>query len=235
MSTKKLLVFQHIEREHSSRIAEYADDRSIELDVIRLWEPYTIPDISLYDGLIILGGPMGVYEDFSSKEDELGAIRTHKGQVPMLGICLGAQLIAHALGADVYPNKKEDKHIKEVGHHTVALTDEGKESPLFKGFPSELTVLQWHGDTFDLPEGATLLATGPACCNQAYSIGNMYGVQFHFEMTLPLLKVIVEAEREWAKVDPELDVEKFFREVEEFEPVMKKQCYQLLDNFLSVS
>lgn len=231
---KKLLVFQHVPREHSSRIAEYASDRSVELHVIRLWESYTIPDVSLYDGLIVLGGPMGVYEDFSSKADELEAIRNYRGKIPMLGICLGAQLIAHALGADVYPHKKDNKHIKEIGHYSVMLTPDGLRSSLFKGFAPELTVLQWHGDTFDLPEDATHLATGPECCNQAYSVGNIYGVQFHFEMTPPLLKVIAEADREWTRTDFALDEEKFFREVEELEPIMKKQCYQLLDNFLSV-
>ena len=187
---KKLLVFQHISREHASHIACYADERSYDLDIVRFYEPYSIPHLEAYDGVVVLGGPMGVYEDFPWKHDELSAIQQSVGTVPMLGVCLGAQMIAHALGAPVYPYKKDGKHMKEVGHYTVELTDDGKESPLFKGFPHSLRVLQWHGDTFDLPQDARHLAKGEHCENQAFSYGNAYGLQFHFEITAALLRTI---------------------------------------------
>lgn len=229
---KKLLVLQHIEREHSSRIATYADERGIALDVIKLWEPYTIPSLSSYDALVILGGSMGVYEDFPSKADELALIKANVGEVPMLGICLGAQLIAHALGAQVYPLKKEGECIKEIGHYEVGLTPEGAEHALFKGFPPKFQVLQWHGDTFDLPPGASLLASAPLCTNQAFSRGNAYGLQFHIEITPELLKDIA-AEDTWARDGFSFDEEKLLEEAKALEPVMKEHCYMLLDNFLS--
>lgn len=225
-------MFQHIEREHSSRISQYASERGITLDVIQLWKPYVLPDVSMYDGLIVLGGPMGAYEDFPSKEDELEVIRKYQNTLPILGICLGAQLIAHALGAKVYPYTVKNTHIKEVGYCNVVLTEEGEGSALFKNFPKEFEVLQWHGDTFDVPEGATLLTKGSKCKNQAFSLGTVYGVQFHFEITPALLKIIADADSEWSRDGMTESKDDLIKRSEELEPIMQKQCYQLLDNFL---
>ncbi len=230
---QKLLVFQHVTREQPSHIGDYAANRSVSLDVVYLWEPCTMPAISASDGLVILGGPMGAYEDYPSKKDELAVIRTHAGEVPMLGVCRGAQLIAHALGARVYPHRIDGKHVKEIGHYTVELTPDGKASPLFRGFPDTIEVLQWHGDTFDVPENASLLAKAERCENQAFCFGNAYGLQFHFEITAGLLRTIAEADAAWAHRDFDLDEERLFREADELEPAMKERCYQLLDNFLS--
>ncbi len=229
---KKLLALQHIEREHSSRIAEYANERGFDLDVIKLWEPYMLPPIASYDALIILGGPMGVYEEFPSKDDELALIKENIGNIPILGICLGAQLIAHALGARVYPLKKGGECIKEIGYYDIELTPEGAEHPLFKGFPPHFQVLQWHGDTFDLPPGASLLASAPLCTNQAFSRGNAYGLQFHIEITPELLRDIA-TEDSWARTGFDLDEENLLKNAKALEPVMKEQCYTLMDNFLS--
>jgi GMP synthase-like glutamine amidotransferase len=109
---------------------------------------------------------------------------------PVLGVCLGVQLMASALGAEVGP--MEDG--AEVGLLPVELTAEGREHPLFAGIDEPLVTLQWHGDTFDLPEGATLLASSPAARHQAFQTGEAgYGVQFHMEVT-------AEMARDWAKV-----------------------------------
>lgn len=228
----KLLVFQHIEREHPSRISQYASERGLALDVVQMWKPYTLPDIATYDGLIVLGGPMGVYEDFPSKEDELEVIRKYQNTLPILGICLGAQLAAHALGANVYPHTIKNTHIKEVGYCTVALTGAGEESVLFKNFSHEFKVLQWHGDTFDLPAGASLLTQGSRCKNQAFAKGMVSGVQFHFEITPSLLKIVADSDDEWAHEGMTESKEDLIKLSEELEPIMEKQCYQLLDNFL---
>ncbi len=230
---KKLLVFQHVAREHPSRIAEYATERDIALDIVRLWESEAIPPVSSYDGLVVLGGPMGAYESFSWKENELAAIRDAIGTMPVLGLCLGAQLIAYALGARVYPAERDGKRLKEIGYYQVALAEEGKQSPLFRGFPETFDVLQWHGDTFDLPEGGTLLATAPLCPNQAFSYKDAYGLQFHVEMTEEVIREILEADREWTRADFVLDEEKLIADAVRFEPVMKEQCYRLMDNFLA--
>ncbi len=232
--SKKILVLQHIEREHPSNIAEYARDRGVVLDVIGLWKSEPIPDVALYDGLIVLGGPMGVYEEYTGKHEELSAIQKHIGTVPMLGICLGAQILAHALGAKVYPHMSNGKRIKEVGYYTVEHTSEGKDSPLFKDLPEQMKVLQWHGDTFDIPDGAIHTATSALCKNQAFSRENTHGLQFHVEATPAMVATWVERDSEWTHTDFDLDEDRIMKDAEELASVMKKQCYQLLDNFLSV-
>src|SRR3990167_7680345 len=98
----KFLVFQHVPHEHPGLISGFAAKNNITLDIIELWKNYKIPQVMDYDALLVMGGPMGVYEDkdkFPSKEDELNAIRTAAGKMPVLGHCLGSQLIAFALGA----------------------------------------------------------------------------------------------------------------------------------------
>jgi GMP synthase-like glutamine amidotransferase len=103
--------------------------------------------------------------------------------VPILGVCLGSQLIAHALGARVYPNSA-----KEIGWAPVYWTDAAARDPLFGGLRGPETLFHWHSETFDLPEGAQLLASSDACRNQAYRIGrNVYGLQFHLEVTPPMI------------------------------------------------
>src|SRR5713101_3422793 len=154
-----VLVLHHVPYEGHGYIGGYLRDNEISFEVVRLWERYEVPDVSQYAALVIMGGPMGVYEDFPSKGDELTLIKAAIGKIPMLGICLGSQLLAHALGARVYPNEKDGKPAKEIGYDTVALTPEGSADRLFKGFDRDVRVLQWHGDAFDLPHGASLLAT----------------------------------------------------------------------------
>lgn len=133
------------------------------------------------DLLVILGGPIGVYEQdiYPFITDELQFIKDRlNAQLPTLGICLGAQFIALAMGARVYPGNQ-----KEIGWSTLQLTDEGQNSCM-KYLDSSLTqVLHWHGDTFDLPHGATLLASTSVYQNQAFAVGNsILGLQFHPEI-----------------------------------------------------
>lgn len=128
--------------------------------------------------LVVLGGPIGAYEDekypFIREEIDIIEQRLAAGQ-PTIGICLGAQLMARALGAEVYPGPE-----KEIGFTPIRLTEEGRAScvTVFDQTP----VLHWHGDTFDLPQGAVRLASTPICANQAFAYGhNAIGFQFHPE------------------------------------------------------
>ena len=130
--------------------------------------------------LIVLGAPIGVYEaaQYPFLEAELEVIRRRLDRgMPILGICLGAQLIAAAAGARVYPSG-----VREIGWGPVSLTAAGSESCLRHLSGCDYTVLHWHGDTFDLPEGATLLASTPMVRHQAFALGpNALGLQFHAE------------------------------------------------------
>jgi len=133
-----------------------------------------------WDGVIIMGGPMSANDPLPGLAAELALIeQAVQDHVPLLGICLGAQLIAKALGARVYRNDR-----KEIGWAPVTLTEAGQGDPLFQGIESPAEFFHWHGETFDLPAGARWLAYSEKCRHQAFAYGgNVYGIQFHPEIT----------------------------------------------------
>jgi len=136
-------------------------------------------------GLIIMGGPMSANDGLPGLKDELALIeKALHGDVPMLGICLGAQLIARALGASVYRNAEP-----EIGWEPVWLTEEGKKDAVLGEVESPETFFHWHGETFDLPRGAEWLAYSKKCRHQAYRYGRrVYGIQFHPEITAEMIE-----------------------------------------------
>ena len=155
------------------------------------FEQYKLPNLNDFDWLIVMGGPMGVYDEaifpwlFQEKEFIRQAIRSKK---TIIGICLGSQLIAEVLGAKVYPNKQ-----KEIGWFNIKQSDAGKNHPLCKNFEPQFTVFHWHGDTFDLPDGCVRLFQSDACLNQAFLFNNkVLGLQFHLEVTLTSLSEMVK-------------------------------------------
>jgi GMP synthase-like glutamine amidotransferase len=139
-------------------------------------------------GLVLLGGTMSANDGdrFPFLVAELDWVRTAvRRDVPLLGICLGAQLLAKALGAAVYRNARQ-----EIGWHQVELLPSAAEDPLFHGRSRRESVFHWHGETFDLPAGAVHLAQSPLCRHQAFRYGaRAYGLQFHVEMTPELLEL----------------------------------------------
>ena len=179
---KSVLAIRHVHFEGLGLIEEMlAERKSWQVTVLDAG----IDDLAALDSLapevlVVLGGPIGVYEQESYPflRDELRLIEARlKAGRPVLGVCLGAQLMAAALGARVYPAPA-----KEVGWAPVSLTAAGRESVL-RHVDGGVPVLHWHGDTFDLPTGATLLASTEVCPHQAFSYGpQALGLQFHLEV-----------------------------------------------------
>ena len=174
------IVLQHVAWEGPGLIASEARERGLFIDVRRLDQGDSIPNPDRVKGLVVMGGPMGVYETdkYPYLAEECGLIRelAHRNR-PVLGVCLGAQLLASSLGAKVFPGRQA-----EVGYGTVVLTPEGKQDSLFESVEDPVPVFHWHGDTFDLPEGAVLLASSREYPHQAFRFGGCaYGLQFHIE------------------------------------------------------
>ena len=188
----KGLIIRHIDIEGPGMLGEFLASKGIPMDFIGLEKGDRLPgDIGDYGFIVILGGPMNVYEEdkhpFLKDEDRLikDAI---KKEIPLLGICLGAQLIAKAAGAKVYANP-----VKEIGWYDISLTEEGLKDPFFNGLEREFPVFQWHGDTFSIPEGGQLLVSSSLCKNQAFKFRSAYGLQFHVEVTPDIIKSWIDS------------------------------------------
>lgn len=184
---RKLLVCQHVPFEILGTLDPLFRNQGFRIRYVNFGRhPHAQPELRRYRGMVVLGGPMNVDEvdRHPHLETEVRLIREAVArQMPVLGICLGAQLIAKALGAKVYPNG-----VKEIGWYDVSVTPEGAADPLFSHFRPTERIFQWHGDTFDLPEGAVRLAESAACRNQAFRYGtNVYGLQFHLEVDQPMI------------------------------------------------
>ena len=175
----RVFAFRHIRFEHLGLIADALAARGVECRYADLSESPVPPGVEEADGLIFMGGPMSANDDLGYLREEERIIREATARrVPVLGVCLGSQLIARALGSRVYRNP-----VKEIGWYAVQFTRAAVGDGLFAGLAEE-TVFHWHGETFDLPRGAELLASSAACRHQAYRVGtNVYGLQFHLEVT----------------------------------------------------
>lgn len=187
----RCLVLQHIACEPPGAYEDVLRDRGVKIDRIEVDEGERLPDWRRYDLIVAMGGPMSVNDEAELPWllDEKATIRSALAAgVPFFGACLGAQLLAASLGARVYAGEQP-----EVGVLPVFLTNDGRADPVFSGLPPELETLQWHGDTFELPEGATLLARSDAYPNQAFRVSSAYGVQFHLEVSAGMAE-------EWARV-----------------------------------
>lgn len=174
--------FQHVPFESLGNIENWSIHHGHCLSITRFYQNDPLPEMKDFDWLIVMGGPMNIYEDVKypwlSKEKEFLRKAIEAGKT-IIGICLGAQLIADALGSEVYAGKH-----KEIGWFPIRKTDEAERSLLFNDFPVELDAFHWHGDTFDLPVGCVHVAGSEACRNQAFIYEErVIGLQFHIEMT----------------------------------------------------
>lgn len=187
-----ILIIKHIDIEGPGTIEEFFSNTSWQLQSIDLSkDKLSIKDFSKLTAIISLGGPMNVYQEdkypFLKEEDEF-LKKAIKSEIPILGICLGAQLLAKACSAKVKPAQTQ-----EIGWHKLNLTEQGREDPLFDNLAKELDVFQWHQDTFEIPKGGALLAESPSCANQAFRFGrNAYGLQFHIEVTPEMVETWID-------------------------------------------
>ena len=175
-----LLVLQHIACEPPGAYEDELLDRGGRLRRVMVDRGEPLPDWRMFDGIIAMGGPMGAYEDdrlpWLRDEKQLIADAVYEG-MPVWGVCLGAQLLAASLGADVPPGPSP-----EVGVLPVYRTAAGAADPVFSALPDEFHALQWHADTFALPAGGVQLARSDAYEQQAFAVGRAYGLQFHIEV-----------------------------------------------------
>ncbi len=170
---------EHEPFEGLANIEVWAKNRGHSISRTLLFNGEEIPDITDIDWLVIMGGSMNIYEDekYPWLRDEKNFIaQAIAGKKIVLGVCLGAQLIADVLGGKVSRNKH-----KEIGWFQVTLTKEAGRSSIFGSFPHRFTAIHWHGDTFSIPSGAARIAQSEGCANQAFEYGRTIGLQFHLE------------------------------------------------------
>jgi GMP synthase (glutamine-hydrolysing) len=179
-------ILQHVPYEGPGLIAGLARERGLTLEHRHLYRGEGVPTVDGLDGLVVLGGPMGVadldtYPHLAAEIDLLGAASA--AGLPVLGVCLGAQLLATALGGEVLRGEEP-----EIGPGHVTLTAAGREDPVLGPSGASLPVLHWHQDTFTIPPGAELLAGSDNYANQAFRHGRGYGLQFHVELDTALAR-----------------------------------------------
>lgn len=179
----KLVVFQHADVEHPGVLTEFLREDGVDITAVELDESEPIPDLEPFDVMLVMGGPQDVWQ-----EDKYPWLRQEKEAIrdfvvgkrrPFVGICLGHQLLADAIGGRVAPSQT-----REVGVLSVAKTKAGKEDAAVKNLPDPMKALQWHSaEVCGLPEGATILAQSEVCPIQAFRyLDNAYGFQFHVEV-----------------------------------------------------
>lgn len=185
----KILVIQHAPPEPAGTIAD-ALPAGCSLEYVRTFQDETVPkEMGAYEGLIVMGGPMGVRDQgrYPHLRDEMRLMEAAmKADKPVLGVCLGSQLLAGILGAKISPAKKE------IGWHIVRLSPEGQQDPLFAAAPGSFMPFHWHGDVFEVPPGAVSLASSDMTAHQAFRHGNKsYGLLFHLEVTENMIREMI--------------------------------------------
>ena len=211
---KEVLILKHVPNEDAGTIRDFMESKGISYRAIDLFSGAKLPeDVSNVAAAIIMGGPMNVYEEDKHpflKDEDRFIKALMKAQIPCFGVCLGSQLIAKAMGKRVMKAS-----VAEIGWQEVALTPQAAQDAVFSQVSApKLKVLQWHEDTFELPPGAVLLASGQDVPNQAYVIEErIYGLQFHVEVNRPMLE-------DWFKKREDLNL--ILKQFDDYRPELKK-------------
>jgi GMP synthase-like glutamine amidotransferase len=229
----RMHVFQHVAFEGVGYVEKYCRERGIKLSYTRVFAKDAYPAEGDYDCLLVMGGPMSVYEEKIHPWiaiEKRCIVEAVCAQKKVLGICLGAQLLASALGARVYPNTH-----KEIGWFPVDLTAFAQTQNLFKTIAGQFMAFHWHGDTFDIPDGAIHCASSAGCKNQAFVYNDLaIGLQFHCEMTEGGIQRLIDncgyEIREGRFIQGREEIASAVNGIAASNEIMK----QLLDNLLSV-
>ncbi|EKE02378.1 MAG: hypothetical protein ACD_20C00395G0008 [uncultured bacterium] len=228
-----VLICKNIHTEGPGTLEDFLKEKGISYTIVEMSMNNQIPDTKFFDTLVILGGPMSVndYTDYPYIKTEENLVKEFISQDKrILGICLGSQIIAKALGSKIYKGAES-----ELGWYDIELTSMGIEDPLIKEFAlmpyisdicQKFPVFHWHAETFDLPENAIRLASSELYINQAFKYGKkVYGFQFHIEMTKELIEEwLIETPDIATKIQTETD------ELWEIYHIRAKKFYQAFFN-----
>jgi GMP synthase-like glutamine amidotransferase len=233
---KRVLAVQNTWDDPMGHLGEFLEEHGIAYDTVNA-EKQAIPGPEGYDALVILGGPQHANDDdrypYLMREKEL-LREVVKQDMPYLGICLGGQLLASALGAAVMRHS-----MTEIGFYEVELTEEGRRDPLFKGFGGSQLIWHWHEDIFALPQGAVRLATSANTPDQAFRFGRCaYAVQYHIELTRPMLDTWLRYpayKREIVRVIGEDELDRIEQTRPRYYPVYREHARMLFENFLKIA
>jgi len=230
---KRAVAIRHVAFEDLGLLAPILTERGYDVEYVEAaGDDLSIGEIWDADLVVVLGGPIGAYEEdaypFLTTEIEKLEKRLAANR-PTLGLCLGAQLMARALGVSVYPAGG-----KEIGWAPVTVTEPGRAGPVSHLAPERTQVLHWHGDTFDLPAGAERLASTGLCPNQAFSLGaNVLALQFHLEVTGPGLEHWFVGHAAEIAATPGIDVPSLRRDTETWAPIVAQQGRVCFEDWLS--
>ncbi len=224
----KIQCFMHVPFEGPGIIIDWVDREGHSLKYTRFYEGDPLPDPDCIDLLVIMGGPMNVYDYHIHPwmEDEIswvaGFIKTEK---PVLGICLGAQILASALGSQVFPGKD-----KEIGWHNIRFLPSLGDFKIFEKLPSAGRVFHWHGDTFNIPDGAIRIAESNLFPNQGFIYeGRVIALQFHLEVAPANVERLVENCRDELVPAPFIQTEKELLDKSMFTDENRQLLYRFLD------
>lgn len=241
---KRAIVLQHVPVEGPGRIADGLTRMGYAVECLHLHAGDPVPQaIAEDDILVVMGGPMGVNAEdgerypFLQRELDLlrHAIRLDRA---VLGICLGSQLLAHAAGARIYRNMQDGRWVREVGWAPVSFPEAARH-PELSGLSSSEVMLHWHGDTFDLPPSATLLASTTLCRHQAFRLnqngapGRQVGLQFHCEVDVPTIEAWVREDAAYVAAANGPDgAARILSDTARFEPHHRQVSIRLIDSIL---